>query len=313
MNDVSWRRILEQVDSGQRSDQDFDPLPISARTNIPRPSLHRNADPWFLEDELSRLTRRGAQTDTRSHTQPLRKRQPSPGQHALQLQKRMEQAAIAATEEAAPPLPVQDEPGKPSAVRNLIAITLSFAVVGFAAYQFHEVALQNGAGDDVSIHQHTNDTASAGSNNAENDQSAIRVIGNRLDLRPSLASRSDLPSKKLAAAKALDTASSVNMANIAADQPSAENDTPDNAVNETHILTRGHDILEKGHVSGARLIFEYLADRGSALGAFALAQTYDPVFLSTHDLPADAANETLAKQWYQMAETMTDATVAEVK
>ena len=310
MNDVSWRRILEQVDSGQEFGRDQDTAHALARAHVPKQPSQQNVELSSLEDELARVTRPSAHIGAKSKAQPVRKRQPSPGQHATQLKMRMERAVAT---EASPPLPKQAATHKPSGARNLIAISLSLAVIGFAAYQLHEIMQQNDADGDISTTQQTNRAASASSDSTEKTQPQIRVSGNRLDLRPSLASQSDLPDKKLAAAQAPDTASSINLADITASLPSTEGGNPDNAVNETLILDRGRNILEHGHVSGARLIFEYLADRGSALGAFALAQTYDAKYISRHNLPAQAADEELAGKWYQQAADLTNAANTESK
>jgi TPR repeat protein len=59
--------------------------------------------------------------------------------------------------------------------------------------------------------------------------------------------------------------------------------------------------MERGHISGARLIFEHLALRQSALGAFALAQTYDEKFLKGFFVKGLEPDPTLAAKWYRRA------------
>ncbi len=48
---------------------------------------------------------------------------------------------------------------------------------------------------------------------------------------------------------------------------------------EAAMIERGREMVQLGDIAGARLIFEYLAAKGSASGIHALAQTYDPEFL----------------------------------
>ncbi len=304
MNDVSWRRILEQVDSRQPVSRNPDAVRPSARAHFPEQPQQQNVDWSNLEAELTHATHGSDQAAANSRARPIRRRQPSPGQHATQLKMRMEHAAAY---DAPPSHPQRSKSGKPSSARNLIAISLSLAVVGFAVYQLRERMPQNGADGEVSTAQHISTSAIINSNSGENAQSGNRVSGNRLDLRPSLASQADWSTERLAAADAADTTSSINTANVAAVLPQQTDGTLGGTENETLILDRGRNILEQGHVSGARLIFEYLADRGSPLGAFALAQTYDAKYISKHNLPADAADEALASKWYQHAAEITNA------
>jgi hypothetical protein len=69
---------------------------------------------------------------------------------------------------------------------------------------------------------------------------------------------------------------------------------------EESMLRRAHELMERGHVTGARLIFEHLALRQSALGAFALAQTYDEKFLKSVGAQL-APDQKLAAKWYRRA------------
>jgi TPR repeat protein len=55
----------------------------------------------------------------------------------------------------------------------------------------------------------------------------------------------------------------------------------------------------------ARLIFEYLANRGSAAGAYRLAQTYDPKVLARTTIGSlYKPDENVAKDWYLKAAEM---------
>jgi hypothetical protein len=76
------------------------------------------------------------------------------------------------------------------------------------------------------------------------------------------------------------------------------------APNEQMLMARAHASLKMGHLSGARVIFEYLAMQGSAAAAIAMGETYDPLMLNklvVKELTPDAAK---ARQWYEKAEQL---------
>jgi hypothetical protein len=73
------------------------------------------------------------------------------------------------------------------------------------------------------------------------------------------------------------------------------------AADEQSMLRRAHELIERGHLSGARLIFEHLALQQSALGAFALAETCDEKFLKTMRVEGRHADPALAEKWYRRA------------
>jgi hypothetical protein len=287
MNDVSWRRILEQADSKEPFGRDQHAPNSPQRPVRSEQSPQENVDWSSLEAELSRATHPGAPS------RPMRPRRPSPGQHATQLKMRMEQASV----QTAPPVhESQEKSARSSGARNFIAISLSLAVVGFAAQQLGERLPQTGGAPDEASTAQNAGTAFASIGNGDDAEAVIRANGNRLDLRPSLASQADAPSEQLAAVKAT-TAATINSASVATILPEGPEGALEDGENEALVLNRGREILERGHISGARPIFEYLADRGSALGAFALAQTYDTKFISKNNLPADVADEALATKW----------------
>ncbi len=73
------------------------------------------------------------------------------------------------------------------------------------------------------------------------------------------------------------------------------------ADDEDKLLQRASGLLKQGDVTGARLLFEHLAYRGSALGAFALAQSYDARYLEKLYVRGLAADQTKADFWYRRA------------
>jgi hypothetical protein len=70
---------------------------------------------------------------------------------------------------------------------------------------------------------------------------------------------------------------------------------------EAILLARGKDLLQQGGIAAARLIFEDLAVDGSAAGALALAQSYDPAYVVPSAASAAAPSLAKARKWYERA------------
>jgi hypothetical protein len=67
------------------------------------------------------------------------------------------------------------------------------------------------------------------------------------------------------------------------------------------LYARGERLRAQGDIAGARLIYEYLAERGDAEAAFALATTYDPEMLSLWGTAGITPDRTQAVSWYSRA------------
>ncbi|HEY1746769.1 MAG TPA: hypothetical protein VGG11_08420 [Xanthobacteraceae bacterium] len=67
------------------------------------------------------------------------------------------------------------------------------------------------------------------------------------------------------------------------------------------LLKRGQDTLKNGDLVAARLLLQRAAAAGSADGAFALAQTFDPVVVARLGAVGVAADAAKAREWYQKA------------
>lgn len=67
------------------------------------------------------------------------------------------------------------------------------------------------------------------------------------------------------------------------------------------LLERGKKMMAYGDVAGARLAYSYLADRGSASGALALAESYDPELLSELSVIGLSGNRQEAIKYYRRA------------
>jgi TPR repeat protein len=78
-----------------------------------------------------------------------------------------------------------------------------------------------------------------------------------------------------------------------------------NADEIASIMKRSAELMANGDISGARLIYQRLAEEGEALAAFALAETYDPLVLrksnNTRGMAADIAT---AQSWYEKAKNL---------
>jgi len=70
---------------------------------------------------------------------------------------------------------------------------------------------------------------------------------------------------------------------------------------EDAALSRAQELIKRGDISSARLLYEDLALSGSALGALALARTYDPDFLRSVGAFGMRPDLDLARKWYSKA------------
>jgi hypothetical protein len=107
--------------------------------------------------------------------------------------------------------------------------------------------------------------------------------------------------------RAGDTTASSDTSNTAiVSQPTNEelNQVPRPTISpesEASSLAQGQQFVKSGNIVYARLIFEDLALQGSARGAFALGQTYDPDFLTEMNVVGLQPDIDAAKKWYQKA------------
>ena len=78
------------------------------------------------------------------------------------------------------------------------------------------------------------------------------------------------------------------------------------AEHEVESLERGAVLMRNGDIAGARLLYEDLAVNGSAKGARALAETYDPAYLKGVFTAGLRPNMEKARIWYQRAAELGD-------
>jgi hypothetical protein len=74
--------------------------------------------------------------------------------------------------------------------------------------------------------------------------------------------------------------------------------------NEQMLMSRADASFKKGDVSGARVIYEYLAMQGSAMAAIAMGESYDPLVLNKLVVMGLAPDAAKARQWYEKAEQL---------
>ena len=69
-------------------------------------------------------------------------------------------------------------------------------------------------------------------------------------------------------------------------------------------------MLQMGDVIASRLLYQRVAESGDGAAAFKLAQTYDPVFLTLHNLQDIRSDPVAAEQWYRKASALGDVNAA---
>jgi hypothetical protein len=70
---------------------------------------------------------------------------------------------------------------------------------------------------------------------------------------------------------------------------------------EQALIARAEKLLASNDIAAARLIFTRLAKRGSSKGALAMAQSYDPAFLSRFNIAGLKPDMEKARYWYSLA------------
>ena len=70
---------------------------------------------------------------------------------------------------------------------------------------------------------------------------------------------------------------------------------------ENLLLGRANEMMRRGDITGARLLFEHLANRDSGVAAFALAQSFDANYLRKLPVRGLSPDQTRADYWYRRA------------
>lgn len=314
MNQLSWRRILERAgEEGPESNGGTVVNLHEARQERP-PQRHRPerrpAENSGLEADLKRALDR-TEFGGREFVAPARqpRNAPSfpteapPGQIRVPQQRNPRMRPAVPKVKSAPPQPAIQQKARGSGARNLLAISLSAVVIGIAFYQIgNEWKKVNGIDSAQEIPEQFAPAVAAISREPISETERTS-----LGLRPSTAPERDSGQADAAPVKAQASLLASEPARI--EDASAGGAGPNTASmledTEQAMLKRGHEMIQQGHVSGARIIFEHLAGQSSPLGAFALAQSYDARFLRENNVTGTAPDEALAAKWYQRAAELT--------
>ena len=351
MTKVSWKRIL------QRAGND---LPASGRPFADRPHvipMPRTSRPVRVDDapsvagELESELRRALQ---RAQTTPgSDPKQPNwdPIFMAQELRHTEPVAPVPAAHYA------QLQPRRSKTGRNLIAMTLSAAVVGLAIQQFGNVWRDSdgegggGGGNGGGGSQYENadkasltapikakdqvvqtgyaiqPMANAGSSadigpveDAPRSKAGILPQENQVDAGASfkrdmeearkMFDRAEQAVPAARPAPAARSAPEPAPAQIAAVEPArvapprAAEPAPQPGIDadaEAKMMQRATDLMQRGDITGARLLFEHIARRGSAIGAFALGQSYDAKHLQKLQVRGLTPDQKQADFWYRRA------------
>jgi TPR repeat protein len=71
-----------------------------------------------------------------------------------------------------------------------------------------------------------------------------------------------------------------------------------------HLIDRAEALLRVRDISGARLLLERAAERGSARGTYLLAQTYDPSLLAHWQVRGIIGDPEKAQKLYGQSRTL---------
>ena len=70
------------------------------------------------------------------------------------------------------------------------------------------------------------------------------------------------------------------------------------------MIKLGAELMTNRDFAGARLMYQRAAETGSALAAFALAETYDPLVVGKLNIRGMTFDVTLAATWYEKAKDL---------
>lgn len=321
MNKVSWKRIL------QRAGHESPGEGATAMHMQGGAAMQRNtygvppvdeAGAGILENELKRALNRASRRESGQSMNA-----PPAWEPIFQAQELTTPSVPQANKgrtKTPPAAPPRKQSG--SGARNMLAISLSAAVVGIA---FQQISVQwsesRSAGQGIAANEPEISSA-AMLYAAPSARDASQDDARSLDLRPSLtqdapslnaargSERDDFMKEVEQAASLLDAeraeqarkrGAPVTPVSAPLPKASADMDAGISGSEEQSMLRRARELMDRGHITGARLIFEHLAQKRSALGAFALAQTYDEKFLTSISAKGLKPDQKLAAQWYRRA------------
>jgi hypothetical protein len=208
---------------------------------------------------------------------------------------------------------------KRGAMRNFLVISLSTAIIAFAV---KEIAVQwrnmqsdvtwpmRTAANMPDQPKYTGSTVAAGvvpntltlQTEPPKDSDAFAPkAGDRLPSQSALTSSVATTDEIRAAARALREENARDVTDIEASQSAQGEAVALTTMEEQVLMRRAAAFLSAKDIAGARMILEYLARRRSAMGAYSLAQTYDPKFLRRLGAIGVMPDQERAQKWYKKA------------
>jgi hypothetical protein len=152
---------------------------------------------------------------------------------------------------------------------------------------------------------------------AESQVISVEIVAQDIQLPPSPAFAQPAPGPQVltAAPRTVDPAERAPVAPVI--RPAARAAAPAPAPapaamspQEEAMMTRAASLLANNDVSSARLVYEHLANSGSARAALAMGQTYDPAYLRAIDPKGLKSDVAKARQWYKRAAELGDQDAA---
>lgn len=321
MTKVSWRRIL------QRAGNDL------AVENAPLPLRHPNS----LSLAMQRAARFSSAPDIRAAERetelrgPLHEKLEHPAFDAQPAEwdapipvplRRAPQAVLPVAMQAAP------TPRRSSAVRSLFAIFLSSAIIAIAVqqigYQWRSSNAGGGGSGEQPMQAATQPVAVALKPKepsklvptgymVQPPVNAGAVTGFDTNLETPAAKADGKPPARDAGAtevaafrQDVEDASKLFESSPPPPLPPrpaapARRQAPLQSAQEKMLFNRATEMMQRGDVTGARLLFEHLANRDSAIAAFALAQSFDADYLKKINARGLNPDRQQADYWYRRA------------
>jgi hypothetical protein len=143
------------------------------------------------------------------------------------------------------------------------------------------------------------------------DEPALAATARAAEPAPAPAAEPAPPPAQIAAVAPARIAPPAQKAAPAAPAQQAPAGPPVSGAEENKLMQRASDLMQRGDITGARLLFEHLARRGSAIGAFALAQSYDPKYLQKMYVRGLTPDQKQADFWYRKAAELGGTTAME--
>lgn len=310
MTKVSWKRILQNAGEGLPADEQ---MRLASQGDMPetrdprntrRPHSYPHAQPQRglsgFEMDLQHALKRAAHIPE-PRPAHVRRREPVRAQAPEPVEHRRAQLPVPYVRPQPVPIRPHSDARRKGGMRNLIAISLSAAIVGFAA---HEVSVQWQKSRAGIARQGKVATSDPGVTGAVRGKQAA-LMQTSYAIQP-LASggkdadstTGDQPVEVLSNTRMEAYAGSSEIRNDADAAPKVVAIKP---AEEQLLMGRAMAHIEQGDISAARLFLQHLASRNSALGAISLAKTYDARYIAAFNIRGLRAEPEMARKWYKRA------------